>query len=327
MSDKHFDIEHFPTSPTALRMMSRISPIYDRAYVGKWIFQVMGLDMDEVRLRFGELSEQAFPETATWGLAYWELRYGIEGAEGKDIELRRQEVLSHRGARAPLNPKKVEAILSALTGREVIVTEDVAPYTFSVEVMDGDSAFDYAAVIRRIKRLKPSHQAFTFTLTFPSPMIRTAAFTEARLTVEVWPDIVKAVELAPARVNVGAALGQRVGVGVWPGTVEAAEATATVKVGAPAHQGVSASVWPATVEKAEATAKAGIMAGMQQAAIVQAWPGTAESAEATAKANTAAGMQQDTVTRIWPGAVERVETKAGAAGATVEIHQTIEIWP
>lgn len=299
MSDKHFDIEHFPTSPTALRMMSRISPIYDRAYVGKWIFQVMGLEMDEARLRFNELPAQAFPETATWGLMYWELRYGIEGTEGKDIELRRQEVLSRRGARAPLNPKKVEAILSALTGREVIVTEDVAPYTFSVEVMDGDSAFDYAAVIRRLKRLKPSHQAFTFQLTFPSPMIRTAAFTEARLAVEVWPDIVEAVELSPARVNVGAAPGQRVGVGVWPGTVEAAETTATVKAVAAAHQGTFVSVWPATSERAEATAKAGVMAG----------------------------MQQDTVTRVWPGAVERVETKAGAAGATVEIHQTIEIWP
>ena len=45
MSKDSFDIEHFPTNPTALRMMSRISPIYDRSYVGKWIFEVMGADM------------------------------------------------------------------------------------------------------------------------------------------------------------------------------------------------------------------------------------------------------------------------------------------
>lgn len=299
MSDDRFDIEHFPTSPTALRMMSRISPIYDRSYVGKWIFQVMGLDMDDVRLRFGELQAQAFPETATWGLQYWEQRYGITGTEGKDIELRRQEVLSHRGARAPLNPKKVEGILSAMTGREVIVTEDVAPYTFSVEVLDGDSGFDYASVIRRIKRLKPSHQAFTFQLTLPSPTIRAAAFTEARMTVEVWPDIVEAVELAPARVTIGAAVGQRMAADVWPGTVEKAEATAGISVGAAVHRATSVNVWPATTEKAEGTAEARIMAG----------------------------TQQDAVTRIWPGAVEHVETKTGAAGIAVEIHQTIEIWP
>lgn len=327
MSDKHFDIEHFPTSPTALRMMSRISPIYDRSYVGKWIFQVMGLDMDDVRLRFTELQAQAFPETATWGLMYWEQRYGIEDAEGKGIELRRQEVLAHRGAKAPLNPQKVEAILSALTGREVIVTENVAPHTFSVEVMDGDSAFDYAAVIRRIKRLKPSHQAFTFRLTIPSPTIRTAAFTEARLSVEVWPDIVGAVELAPARVSVGAAIGQRVGVGIWPRTAEEAEATAAVKAGACVHHSPSVSVWPATVERTEASAAVGAVSWARQAAAVETWPGTAESAEATAKTGIAAGTQQDTVTRVWPGAVERVETKTGSAGAAVEIHQTIEIWP
>ena len=65
MSDDHFDIEHFPTSPSAVRMLSRISPIYDKSYVGKWIFEVMGLEMDDVRLRFDELKAQAFPETAT----------------------------------------------------------------------------------------------------------------------------------------------------------------------------------------------------------------------------------------------------------------------
>ena len=47
MSPDDFDIEHFPTNPTALRMLSRISPIYDRSYVGKWIFEVMGADMDD----------------------------------------------------------------------------------------------------------------------------------------------------------------------------------------------------------------------------------------------------------------------------------------
>ena len=40
------DLDNFPTSPAAKRMMKTVSPIYDKAYVGKWIFQVMGLEMD-----------------------------------------------------------------------------------------------------------------------------------------------------------------------------------------------------------------------------------------------------------------------------------------
>ena len=41
------DLEHFPTSKTAQRMLSRVSPIYSRSYVGKWLYQVMGLEMED----------------------------------------------------------------------------------------------------------------------------------------------------------------------------------------------------------------------------------------------------------------------------------------
>lgn len=271
MSEKPFDIEHFPTSPTARRMISRISPIYDRSYVGKWIFQVMGLDMDEVRLRFGELPDQAFPETATWGLPYWEQRYGITGMEGKEAALRRQEVLSRRGARAPLNPKKLEAILSALTGREVIVTEDVAPYTFAVEILDGDSGFDYAAAVQRVKRVKPSHQAFTLGLTIPSPAVRVSAFCEARLAVEVWPGNVEAVTLADAHIQAGATAQHRAAAEIWPGTVERVEGTAAARTGAAAQRETVTRIWPGAVERTETKAGgAGIAVETHQT--IEIWP-------------------------------------------------------
>lgn len=35
------DLENFPTRESAKDMLSMVSPIYDRSYVGKWIFQVM----------------------------------------------------------------------------------------------------------------------------------------------------------------------------------------------------------------------------------------------------------------------------------------------
>ena len=161
MIPDNFDIEHFPTNPTALRMLSRISPIYDRSYVGKWIFEVMGADMDDVRLRFEELRAQASPETATWGLMYWEQRYGLPVGSGlSDIEARRRKVLGRRRSHAPLNPKRVERILSDLTGREVIVTENVADYTFNVEIRPGDNVIDIEETVRRLKQIKPSHQTF-----------------------------------------------------------------------------------------------------------------------------------------------------------------------
>lgn len=162
---KNFDIEQFPTSPTAVRMLSRISPIYDRSYVGKWIFQVMGLDFDDVRLRFEELRLQAFPETATWGLTYWEQRYGITPSETQTIEERRRAVLVKRYSREPMNPAKVEYIIQTMTGFSAKVTENVADYTFSVEIFSDGGNFDFDAVYSKLKRIKPSHQRMLMYLT------------------------------------------------------------------------------------------------------------------------------------------------------------------
>lgn len=166
MSDS-FDIEHFPTSPSAVRMLSRISPIYERSYVGKWIFQVMGLEVDGIRGRFEELRAQAFPETATWGLTYWEQRYGITPADNQTIEERRRAVLAKRGLREPMNPAKMEQIIEMISGCTAHVTENTAPYTFTVEVETNPAlgAFDFDAVFSKLKRIKPSHLKMEFFLT------------------------------------------------------------------------------------------------------------------------------------------------------------------
>ena len=328
MSLDNFDIEHFPTNPTALRMLSRISPIYDRSYVGKWIFEVMGADMGDVRLRFEELRAQAFPETATWGLMYWEQRYGLPVGSGlADIEARRRRVLGRRRSRTPMNPKRVEHILSELTGREVVVTENVADYTFRVEIKPGDNFIDIAEAMRRIKQIKPSHQAYRLQVALQTTQVITAALTETRLTVEVWPEAATEIRLPPARVATAAAIRPRITATVLPGTVEKVSTTAEVAAGATPQVKVTAGAFPEPARRVETTAEAHIMAGTHQQTTAQAWPETIQQVETTVEARVMAGTQQETVTRIWPGAVEHIETKTGASGAFVEVHQTIEIWP
>jgi Uncharacterized protein conserved in bacteria (DUF2313). len=154
------DLERFPTSDTAQRMLSRISPVYDDAYLAKWIYQVMGLELDEVRLRFAELNAQALPETATWGLRYWEQRYGIPVDESADIEVRRRNVLALRGSRLPLNPARMEKRIYDTFGVKAEVQEYVAPGVFHVYLYPeaGDTA--YADIIAFIRRIKQSHLSF-----------------------------------------------------------------------------------------------------------------------------------------------------------------------
>lgn len=155
------DLEHFPTSPSAQQMMSRISPIYGKSYVGKWLFQVMGIEWDNARLRFEELREQAFPETTTWAIEYWEERYAITPKPGSTLEERRRNLIAKRGIRSPMNPARVEAIISSMTGKTVECTENVAPYTFSVSIEGAQAGeIDLEEVYKRLYQIKPSHQTF-----------------------------------------------------------------------------------------------------------------------------------------------------------------------
>ena len=67
---KGMDLEGFPTSPYGADMLECIDSggFYKDSYVGKWLFQVMGLEYDDALSIVGELPRQMFPETATWGL-------------------------------------------------------------------------------------------------------------------------------------------------------------------------------------------------------------------------------------------------------------------
>lgn len=154
------NLENFPTSPAAKRMLKTVSPIYDKSYVAKWIFQVMGLEIDEAWKFFEELRLQAFPETATWGIQYWEQRYHIPSDESLSLEERRQRVIIKRGKRAPMNPAKIEQFVQDITGRPVEARHIEGTYIFWVLISPGESNINFQSIVEAIKRVKPSHLAF-----------------------------------------------------------------------------------------------------------------------------------------------------------------------
>ena len=55
------DLEAFPTSKSALKMLSYVTQgFYDKSYVGKWLYQVMGQEYDKAlklaeELKYGDL--------------------------------------------------------------------------------------------------------------------------------------------------------------------------------------------------------------------------------------------------------------------------------
>jgi hypothetical protein len=142
---------------------------YDRSRIGLWLFEVIGREWDDMAQWARTLRLEAFPQTCTWSIAIWEFVYGYEPDGGKTLEWRRARILAHKWSSPPINPARIEAALSALTGCPVHITEHVAPYTFQVVVDETDiggtsdgSLYDFRAALRLLRRIKPSHLSFRY---------------------------------------------------------------------------------------------------------------------------------------------------------------------
>ena len=121
---KDFDLVNFPTSESAKRQLSYVSEgFYEKSYVGKWLFQVMGMEYDEARKLVEELPYQMFPETATWGLKYHELKWQLPVRENLSYEERRKVIYQKRDSKTSMTPYRMERYLESITGLKVYVTD------------------------------------------------------------------------------------------------------------------------------------------------------------------------------------------------------------
>jgi len=169
-----FDLENFPTSESAKKMLNYVSDgFYDESYVGKWIFQVMGMEYDRALEILENLPAQFFPETATWGLMYHEIKWGLPVQVGLPYEERRKLIYMKRDCRTPMTPFRMERYLENMLGLEVHVN-DVndkgklghrfpEPNKFIVTII-GDSGLNLENVRDTLDMLKQSHTMYIIDL-------------------------------------------------------------------------------------------------------------------------------------------------------------------
>lgn len=172
MRAKKIDLENFPTSQSAQNMLATVTPgFYDQSYVGKWLYQVMGLEFDEAeRLIAEELPLQFFPETATWGLMYHELKWGLPVRDYLSYDERRKLIYERRDQRAPMTPYRIETMLANVTGfwANIADIHDGGKYGYKVShpntfiaVFVGDGSLNTKAVKRLLDSAKQSHTTYT----------------------------------------------------------------------------------------------------------------------------------------------------------------------
>lgn len=180
------DLENFPTSKSAIKMLDAVTEgFYNRSYVGKWIYQVMGMEMDDAVEKYEELQAQIFPETSTWGIIYHEQKYGIPINPALSLEERRAEVIRRRDIHSPMNPARIEEIVKGLTNVAVKVTENISSYTFAIDISTNGNTeqLNYSNVVRSVRKVKPSHLSF-YAFFSASSAVNIIIETSA---IEIWP--------------------------------------------------------------------------------------------------------------------------------------------
>ncbi len=151
------------TSPRAKQMFGTVSPIYYQSKVMKAIFQSIGIEWDMIDEITDEILLQLFPQTATWGLRYWEELLKIPVNNSIPIDRRRALVLYRIKLRAPMTPARIANVTKSLAGDladYVEVLENVEPHVFMVTIGTGKSGINYLSIYREIRRIKPSHESF-----------------------------------------------------------------------------------------------------------------------------------------------------------------------
>ena len=166
------DLGNFPTSESAKKMLSFVSDgFYDNSYVGKWLYQVMGEEYDTAYEMVESLTDQLFPEKATWGLCLHELKWGLPVKDDVGVEERRRLIYQKRDVKKPMTPYQMERILSYTYDCKAYVydTHDPGDYTishpnyFRVVIETEGEKLDTAMIKKKIKELKQSHTTCQIT--------------------------------------------------------------------------------------------------------------------------------------------------------------------
>lgn len=181
---KKVDLEHFPVSENGQKLLSYVTAgWYDKAYVGKWMFEVEGSALDQIQPYFEACKEQMFWLTATWGLKYHEIKYGLPVREDLPYEERRRRIRERALARICPNPHNMEQLIAGIVPENVTVhVADINDNEWLMEALEHPNVFhvvligdeqagtiDMGAIREVLDQVKQSHTVclFFYRLSLP----------------------------------------------------------------------------------------------------------------------------------------------------------------
>ncbi|EGO86276.2 hypothetical protein CBCST_22805 (plasmid) [Clostridium botulinum C str. Stockholm] len=137
-------------------MLQHITPMYQDSNIEQAIYEAIGHEFDSAEELAQEVLLQLFPQTATWGLGFWEQRIGLATNTNEDINKRRRKIIAKMQTRYPINPENMSRIIKNYIMANTLIEENIAQYTFKVTSKIDDIA-DNRDLINIVNKIKPSH--------------------------------------------------------------------------------------------------------------------------------------------------------------------------
>jgi len=107
------------------------------------------------------------PETATWGLAFWEQELGLKTDISKSYEERREIIMSRLRGIGTIGRDVIKRAAETFSGGDVDVIEYPAEHRFVVKFVGTLGVpKNMASFIEMIEDLKPAHLTYSFEYTY-----------------------------------------------------------------------------------------------------------------------------------------------------------------
>ena len=150
------------TSQKGKEMIQTVSPIYEQNETMLAIFQSIGLEEEMTAELIDDILLQLYPQTATWGLKFWEEALQIPVNESMTLDARRSRILSKMQTRWPVTKGRMEAIINNfITSKNGYIKEIFNEYVFTINIPLTDKRIYYKELIETVNEVKQAHLSYT----------------------------------------------------------------------------------------------------------------------------------------------------------------------
>ena len=178
------------TSPKGRKFLGYISPIYEQSVIMQAVMEAIGAEWDDIDRLTDEVFAQLFPQTATWGIVYWERLVGIPRNDSLSIERRRERVLTRMQTRWPMTKERMEQLVRTFSqDKQAFIREFFDQYHFEV-LFNLTQSVDLEAVYEIIEEAKPAHLSYSLVASLrqgeKSVYVGSAMLVGEEITVYPW---------------------------------------------------------------------------------------------------------------------------------------------